>query len=206
MKVVFFATTNRGKQQEIRRLAASYKNRLTVVFPDSSNQLEVEEFGNTFKENALLKAEAYRQVMGQKGLIFVGDDSGLKIPAFNGEPGVHTHRWAGHEMTDDEVLQYCLERMKDLSGEDRRAVFETVLVAIYENGNQEVFRGEMWGRIAEQSVVVAPVAGFPFRSVFWVEGANCLIADLHDPTYPRPAGFVTHREAALRQLFEALAK
>jgi XTP/dITP diphosphohydrolase len=202
MNTFFIATSNPGKQQEIANYAKVYGNTIQVVFPSESNTLQVEETGQTFEENALLKANAYRERINHDGLVYIGDDSGIMIPALGGEPGVYSRRWAGYEMTDDEIVTYCLEKMNGLKGADRKAIFKTVLAAILPDETVRYFHGTMEGRILEEPFEgVEPQAGFPFRALFWIDELNMPIAQLHSLAAAQRSGFLTHREHAFRQLF-----
>lgn len=206
MITVVLATTNQGKQEEAMRVVAGYSGKIKLEFLDKQLSPIVEESGSTFEDNALLKARAFQKVINDDSIVIVGDDSGIKIPALNNEPGVFTHRWAGYEMSDDDVLSYCLKRMHKLKGDDRKAVFETVLVAVKGLNTPVYYKGEMWGRIAEKPSEVEPVIGFPFRSVFWVDEVSMPIYQLHEYTEQIPDTFLTHRGKALKQLFDDLAK
>jgi XTP/dITP diphosphohydrolase len=202
MNTFFIATSNPGKQQEIKNYASEYGNTIQVIFPDESNTIQVEESGRTFEENALLKASAYRERINDDGLVYIGDDSGIMIPALGGEPGVYSRRWAGYEMTDDEIVTYCLEKMSGLKGDNRKAMFKTVLAAILPDETVQYFHGVMEGRILEEPFKgVEPQAGFPFRALFWIDELNMPIARLHSLASVERLGFLTHREHAFRQLF-----
>ncbi len=202
MQTFFIATSNPGKQKEIAKLSQTYGGAAAVVFPDASNEMKVDESGSTFEENALLKAQAYRGSIGDSSLYYVGDDSGITIPALGNEPGVFTRRWAGYEMTDEEIPRYCLERLQGLKGDDRNAIFQTVLAVITPQGSTEYFYGKMPGRILERPLDTKPQPGFPFRSIFWVDGIDMPIYELHSMSSEARKGFLSHREDAFRQLFE----
>lgn len=201
MKTFFIATSNTGKQKEIEKFAALYGSDVTVTFPDETSAINVDESGSTFEENALLKARAYQASINDSSMYYVGDDSGIVIPALGGEPGVFTRRWAGYEMSDEEILDYCMTKMKDLKGDERKAIFETVLAVISPDGATEYFHGKMHGHILEQPLDVEPQSGFPFRSIFWVDGIDMPIYQLHSLSADERKGFLTHREDAFRQLF-----
>src|SRR3978361_661435 len=88
---LFVATTNKGKQREI--LALFLDSGIKLVFPQDfpeTAELEVDETGETFAENALLKAQAFGDITG---LLTVADDSGLQVTALDGFPGVKSNRW-----------------------------------------------------------------------------------------------------------------
>jgi len=204
MKTVYIATNNKGKQAEISRLAQQYGNDIQLRFPDTSNEIEISESGSTFEENALLKAKAYQNLINDDSIIFVGDDSGITIPALNNEPGVHTRRWAGHEMTDAEILEYCMLKMDSLTGEQRSAVFETVLAVVKGNKSTHYLRGTMHGRILEEPLDVPTIEGLPFTSLFWATEVDRPMYEIHGLKPEERAGFLTHREMAFKKLFESL--
>lgn len=201
MKTFFIATSNAGKQNEIEKFFKVYSKDTAILFPNASSEVKVDESGSTFEANALLKAEAYRDAIGDTSLFYVGDDSGIIIPALNDEPGVFTRRWVGREMTDEEILTHCLERMDGLEGDERKAIFQTVLAVVTPKGKIEYFRGEMNGHILKEPLNVELQPGFPFRSIFWIDGVNMPIYKLHDLKVERRGGFLSHRESAFRQLF-----
>lgn len=206
MITVFVATSNKGKQAEIAQYASQYGKDVVLRFPDVTNSIEVDETGVTFEENALLKARAYQEVLHDASIVFVGDDSGIKIPALNDEPGVFTRRWAGYEMTDVEILAYCMDKMKDLKGEDRTANFETVLAVVRDSNDPQYFTGRMSGHILDDPIDATLIDGFPFRSVFWVDEINCPIYEVHGLKPEDRGGFLTHREKAFKALFENLVE
>lgn len=201
MKTFFIATSNSGKQKEIKKLSELYGDDVRVIFPDATTEIKVDESGSTFAENALLKAQAYQKALGDDSFYYVGDDSGIIIPALGNKPGVFTRRWAGYEMTDEEIPRYCLEQMKGLKGDDRKAIFETVLAVVTPQGEVEYFHGQMPGRILEEPTDAEPQPGFPFRTIFWVDGFNMPIYKLHALSVEERKGFLTHREGAFKQLF-----
>jgi XTP/dITP diphosphohydrolase len=202
MSTFFIATSNAGKQKEIEKYASLYGKNIRVLFPDQSNSIRVEESGQTFEENALLKAKAYRQRVNDNTFAYVGDDSGIVIPALGGEPGVFTRRWAGYEMTDDEILNHCLDKMSGLRGDDRKAVLKTVLAIVSPDDTVRYLQGSMEGRILEKPLEnVDPQPGFPFRTIFWVNGIDMPISQLHALTPEQRQSFLTHREYAFKQLF-----
>ena len=204
MKTVFVATSNKGKQAEIARLAQQYGEDIRLRFPGTSNEIEVVESGSNFEENALLKAKAYQHAINDNSIIFVGDDSGIKIPALNNEPGVYTRRWAGHEMTDAEILDYCMMKMSGMTGDQRSAVFETVLAVVKGNESPRYLNGTMVGRILDEPIEAPIVEGLPFTSIFWATEIDRPIYEVHSLKPEEREGFLTHREMAFKKLFEDL--
>lgn len=162
MKLVY-ATGNPGKFAEVAKLF--FAHTLTLHSPaEYKVTLEVSETGNTLEENAILKAEAYRDALPE-GCIVIGDDTGLEIDALGGEPGIHVRRWQGHRMTDEEIIAFCLKRMKDIPVGERGAQFRTVLAIANRGHPTNLFDGIYRGTIS-QSALPTRTPGFPFRSLF----------------------------------------
>lgn len=202
MKKVFIGTSNRSKQEEFLALAQDYSHLVELYFPDKNQELTIQETGSTYEENAFLKAKAYQKSLNDSSMLYVADDSGLSIPALNNEPGLYSKRWAGYEMKDQEVLDYCLAKMKDLQGDDRKAFFETVMVLIDSQGSPIFYRGKMWGRILEKQGILLPHDGFPFRSTFWVDALQKPWYLAHAMSKEERKGFLTARETAFKNLLE----
>jgi XTP/dITP diphosphohydrolase len=141
---LLFATTNPGKQREIRRLLDGLA--LTLLFlQDVEPAQDVEETGTTFLDNARLKAVGYAPLL--PGGFVAAEDSGLVVPALGGEPGVYSARYGGRP---DDVTRnaYLLERMASLSGHDRAAYYEAVIVLLNPDGTEVTFSGQVHGTIA----------------------------------------------------------
>ncbi|MBP7768249.1 RdgB/HAM1 family non-canonical purine NTP pyrophosphatase [Candidatus Woesebacteria bacterium] len=164
------ATTNTHKQQEIAALFVD--STVSLLYPpalESVKTLEVAETGQTFEENALLKARAFAQA---SGLLSLADDSGLEVVALNNFPGVLSARWfAG---SSRERVTALLEKMKGLT--DRRASFVTV-ACLYEPISQKTlfFRGTIAGTIATE---MAGDDGFEYDYVFIPTGYTKTFAQL----------------------------
>lgn len=184
------ATTNEGKIREYRHLL----RQVGVAFV-TLDEVEIaekpEEIGETCEENGILKAKFYFEKSG--GLPTLADDGGLAIDALNGEPGVHSRRWPGYEATDEELVQYALEKMKGIRKEKRGARFVAVLAVASPGQEVRTFRGEVKGRIAEE-VHYPIVPGYPFRSIFYEFKTGKVLSEL--PAEELPSG---HREQALEK-------
>jgi len=140
---LLFATTNPGKEREIRSLLQDLHLRV-LFLQDVSAAPEVEEKGSTFLENARPKAHGYAHLL--PGGYVAAEDSGLVVPALGGEPGVLSARYGGRP--DDAARNaYLLERMDHLEGEARAAYYEAVVVLLCPDGREEVFTGRVSGFI-----------------------------------------------------------
>jgi XTP/dITP diphosphohydrolase len=147
MTDLLIATTNPGKQREIRGLLSGLPLRL-LFLNDLPAVPEVEETGATFEENARLKATGYAALL--PGGYVAAEDSGIVVPALGGEPGVYSARYGGRpdDLSRNELL---LERMAGLEGQARAAYYEAVVVLLEPGGTERLFRGRVHGFIAETS-------------------------------------------------------
>lgn len=121
---VLIATQNSGKVNEFRRLLRAIPADF-VGLGDLPEVAAPEEDGDTFLDNATIKACFYSQHFGE---IALADDSGLVVDALNGAPGVHSARYGGDGLTDRDRLNLLLENLKDVPAEQRSARFECAVV------------------------------------------------------------------------------
>lgn len=192
MKKILLATKNPGKIDDIKMHLSDLDTEL-VSIKDLNITEEVEEDGKTFKENALKKAEFFAE---KSGLPAIADDSGLEIDALDGEPGVKSRRWLGYKMTDQELIDETLKRLKDVKKEDRGAQFRTVVaLAAPDSGVCNTVEGIMRGYITEEPSPKI-IKGFPFRSIFYVPKFGKLLVDLKEEEKRQ----ILHRSEALNQL------
>lgn len=203
---IVFATENPAKLREISSFAAHYG--VSVKSPSQAGlePVSVEETGTNYEENARLKVEPYLAQEKAQDLIICGDDSGVEIEALGGEPGIHTRRWKGYRMTDQEIIEYTLERLK---GEQNRRMFTQSVVAYSLHGGPiQLVRGHMKGRIVEEIEPGVPEEeGFPFRQLVVVEGDPEIPLWKFDSLTPdERRGQLSHREMAFLALFKKLQK
>lgn len=192
---LFFATSNRGKINEVSQLFLSSEQNI-IVPSDLGISLMVEESGNSLEENAILKAKELLGKLGREGIV-IADDSGIEIDALNGEPGVHTRRWLGREMEDDEILEYCLMRLKNVPYGKRTAHFKTVLAVTSKTNEIKTFQGELQGVILEEPIGSIK-KGMPFAPVFYVPEWGMLLADTYDMPLAQKRSYVSHRVRAFQ--------
>ncbi len=197
MKRLLLATTNAGKLRELRALVEPLGIQVVSPgdFPDRP-ALAVEETGNTFEENARLKAHACSKYYG---LTALADDSGLAVDALGGAPGVRSARYAGDGASDAENVRKLLDALKDVPDESRSAAFVCVLCLAQPDGTDRLFRGECKGTITRQP---RGEGGFGYDPVF-------MHPDFRGRTFAEisPAGknSVSHRGAAMTRLTQFLS-
>ena len=143
MKLVL-ASDNKNKLREFRTLSENFGVEL-ISKAESGFTEEVEETGETFAENARIKAEA---VMRATGLAAIADDSGLCVDALDGAPGVYSARYAGHHGDDDANNAKLLRELADVPEEQRGAKFVSAVCFMLPDGRALEVEGECPGRIA----------------------------------------------------------
>lgn len=204
MKTIVFATENPGKLNEVRQLSAFHGYDILSPSQAGLQPVEVEETGTNYRENARLKVEAYLAQDAAKNLIICGDDTGIEIRALDGEPGLHTRRWLGYRMSDDEIVGYALGRMHDI--EDRYAVFKSTVAYSVHGGEIQYVEGELPGTITRLPLKDAPKQeGVPFRRLFILEGERSMpLWQFDQLKISERDGLYSHRETAFLQMFSAL--
>ena len=168
-----------------------------VSLNDEKIEVDVEENGKTYEENAIIKAEFFGR---ESGLPTIADDSGIVVDALKGELGVRTRRWgAGEQANDKEWLDFFLNRMSYES--NRRAEFISV-VAFYRSGEETItFRGECVGEILDKpQVELEP--GIPLSAVFLPAGKRKVFSALTK----HEKNDISHRGKAIKQCHDYLLK
>lgn len=124
------------------------------------------EHAASFAENAIMKASYYMQ---KTGLPTLADDGGIEIDALNGEPGVKSHRWINGETedSDDDLIAFTMQKMRDIPLEQRGAQMHLVLAFAAPGKEPAITEGIVRGIVAEQPSS-RRTKGFPFRSVFYL--------------------------------------
>ena len=162
-KEIILASNNAHKVTELKEKLKKYG--ITLLSQrEAGYDIEVDETGETFKENAIIKAEAIYNLSHKPT---IADDSGLEVDAIGGKPGVHSHRFAGPEATDDDRIDKLLEMLKDVPDEKRTARFKTSICYIDENGAKHIFDGVCEGKIGFER---EGTNGFGFDPIFIHEG------------------------------------
>jgi XTP/dITP diphosphohydrolase len=183
------ATRNQGKLREIRRLLGPHG--LEVVgLSDLPAAPDVDESGETFLENARLKAWTIAEATG---LPTLADDSGLAVDALGGRPGVRSARYAGPQATDGDNNRLLLAELQGVPEPDRTAAFLCSMVLAVPGHGEHTSEGRLRGRILGEP---RGQGGFGFDPLFLVEGTNLTLAELE----PAEKNQLSHRGRALRDL------
>ena len=185
------ASNNQGKIKEIKAILGDYFGEMYSL-KELGLQIEVEENGVTFAENAAKKAE---EISRATGMCAIADDSGLCVEALGGAPGVYSARFSGEHATDEANNALLLEKLSGV--QDRCAKFVSC-VALAQPGSETILaHGECPGIILE-----APrgEGGFGYDPLFYVEEKKMTFAEL--PAEEKNA--ISHRYLALKALREKL--
>lgn len=148
MKEIVLASNNKNKLQEFKNKLKKF-NINVISQKEAGFDIEVEETGTTFTENAKLKAEAIYK-LSKKSVI--SDDSGLEIDYLNGAPGVFSHRFAGANATDKEKNSKVLNLMENVQDNNRTARFKCSICYIDDKGIEHIFEGCCEGKIAREEL------------------------------------------------------
>ncbi len=192
---LLIATNNPGKVKEYEDLLAS----LPLVLTDLSQEgldLEIEETGKSFAENARLKALAYAQA---SGLLTLADDSGLEVDTLGGEPGVRTARYAGEGASDEDRYRLLLSRLEGVPWEERTARFRCVIALAEPEGEVYLTEGTCEGIIAFKP---RGEHGFGYDPVFYLPQYSRTMAELA----PEEKNRISHRARAAQGAWKILEK
>ena len=189
---IIIASNNQGKIKEFKKILEP-KGYNVISQSEAGIQIEVEETGTTFKENATLKAEAIYNLTHTSVL---ADDSGLEVDYLNGEPGIYSARYMG--LDSDEKRRNCiLEKLKSAEETKRGARFVCCICYINENGNKQYAEGYWNGKIAKEA---KGNNGFGYDPIFIPNGENRTSAEM----LPEEKNAQSHRARALKILEEIL--
>jgi XTP/dITP diphosphohydrolase len=197
VKKLVLATRNEHKLREIAAILAAQRAPAELVglaeFPGAP---DVEETGETLKENALLKAGSAAEFTG---LAAAADDTGLFVDALGGEPGVRSARYAGDDCVYEKNNRKLLTALAGLPPEKRAAHFECVVALAVPGKPPLFFKGELQGRIIE-----APRGdgGFGYDPIFQPADMDATLSEL----LPEAKNAISHRFIAFRRLGEFLVE
>ena len=200
MKIVF-ATNNQHKLQEIRDILGSEFE--IVSLKDIGCDVDIPETGNTLEENAMQKAQ---YVYDHYNLSCFADDTGLEVEALNGEPGVHSARYA--EGTDHDSEANMAKLLRNLEGKNnRKARFRTVIALIQKQdvcpcGCTSIKKVNRFEGIVDGSIATEKhgTAGFGYDPIFVPEGYDKSFAELGESI----KNGISHRARAVAKLAEYL--
>ena len=187
MKELILASNNEHKVEEIKNILEDYK---ILTLKDINFFDEIIEDGDTFEENALIKA---RTVVKYSGKASIADDSGLSVELLDGRPGVYSARYS-KEQTDEKNIEKVLQ---ELNGNKSKAKFVSVIALVEPDGTELTFRGECYGEIIFEK---KGTNGFGYDPIFYVPELNKTFAELT----PEQKNAVSHRKESLEKFSKYL--
>ena len=181
--IIILATNNKSKVKEISEMMSG-SDITFVSLADAGINVEVEETGTTFEENALLKA---REICKLSGKPTISDDSGLEIDALDGAPGIYSSRFMGEDTS------------YDVADPDRTARFRCCMALVLPDGREFVTEGAMEGIIAREP---KGINGFGYDPILFIPEYNRTSAELSS----EEKNNISHRGEALRKMIEVIKK
>lgn len=188
-KAIIFATHNLHKIEEVGKILEPLG--VQIIGGDECNLPEVEETGETFEENALIKALAGVKFLGRPVL---AEDAGLSIDGLNGAPGVYSARFAQSHGGYPETFKYISEALKDKS---KKAHYTSVMVLAFSETEYYVFKGYMHG---EMATTPSGTNGFGYDPMFIPNGFDITLGNIDAETKNK----ISHRSQAIKQVYDFL--
>jgi XTP/dITP diphosphohydrolase len=186
IKKIILASNNKHKINEIKNILRDFPFEI-LSLKEAGIEIEVDEDGETFEENAYKKA---REIMDVSGEATLADDSGLEVFALDGKPGVHSARFGGEHGNDKKNNLKLLELLKNTLERERGAQFVSVIVLLTPGGDKIVARGEVEGIIGYEE---KGQNGFGYDPLFVIPELNKTFAELS----AEEKNSISHRARAL---------
>jgi len=184
------ATGNRGKLREFKQMCQDE----VVAFSELLGELEIIENGNTFAQNALIKAETIYEKLSQvypsQEYLVISDDSGISLPVLDGAPGIYSARYAGEGASDKENLHKLIEVLRE-KGLKKTPAYYTAAIAIVSKYGEYVVHGWMHGHVIDEA---RGDKGFGYDPMFIPSGYEMTLGELDDEVKKA----ISHRGQALK--------
>lgn len=187
---LIIASTNFNKVREFRSILKPFIHFDLLSLCDFPNYVPPEETGTSFEENAILKAVHAAQSLNRW---VIADDSGLVVPAINGEPGILSARYAGNDASDLDNRKKLLDAMQHLMEDDRQAFFECSVALAAPSGLKKCVKGTCEGVLLSKE---RGGSGFGYDSLFVKHGYSKTFAELEESIKNR----ISHRRKALDKI------
>ena len=199
MRRLIIASNNKKKIKELKSIVEQLGWEVKSL-DDENIDIEVEEDGLTFEENAEKKArEIYEFLLnrGENNFAVLADDSGLEVDYLNGAPGVYSARYAGEHGNDSKNNEKLLHELKNAKGEERKGRFVCSIALVDTDGKTNVVRGVAEGVILEE---LSGEGGFGYDPLFYYEPAKKTFAELD----ANEKNKISHRANAIKKIEEYL--
>lgn len=193
-KKIVISSNNENKIREIKRILGDLDIEVLCKKDIGVENFDVVEDGDTLEENSIIKAKALKSMTEY---MVMADDSGLFVDALNGDPGVHSARYAGVDGDDLANNEKLLEKMKDIDLEKRKAYFKAVIAIITEEDELITVSGKCDGHIGFK---YQGDNNFGYDPLFIPEGYEKSFAELDG----KVKNIISHRGKALEKVKERL--
>ena len=192
-KKMIFATTNEGKMKEIRMILADLGMEI-LSLKDLNINIDIEENGKTFEENAIIKAKAISELTGE---MVLADDSGLEVDYMDKAPGVYSARYLGEDTPYSVKNQTIIDNLKDAKGEERSARFVCAIAAAFPDGRVLTTQATIEGYIGYEE---KGTNGFGYDPLLYVPEYDMTTGQME----PEMKNKISHRGKALELMKEKL--
>ena len=192
---IIFATGNQGKMKEIREIMQDLKVEV-VSLKDIGLEVDIEENGTTFEENAIIKAKTIMELTKE---VVMADDSGLEVDYLGKAPGVYSARYLGEDTPYTIKNNHIIKELEGVEGQDRSARFVSVIACVLPDGTTLTTRGTIEGVIGYEE---KGENGFGYDPIFYLPERGCTTAELSLEEKNR----ISHRGKALSMMKEELKK
>lgn len=192
-KRMIFATTNEGKMKEIRMIMSDLDIEI-LSLKDMGIKADIEENGETFEENAIIKAKAISQMTGE---MVLADDSGLEVDYMDKAPGVYSARYLGEDTPYSVKNQTIINNLKDAAWEERTARFVCAIAAAFPDGRVITTEATIEGYIGYEE---KGTNGFGYDPLMYVPDYNMTTGEME----PEMKNKISHRGKALEMMKEKL--
>ena len=191
---ILIATNNLNKIREIQNILSDFD----LITPQELGiDLEIEENGNTFEENAEIKAESFCKA---SGMLSLADDSGLEVECLGGEPGVHSHRYCPKpNATDADRRAFLLENLKGKPHPWKARFYCAAALCDPKSSEIQLVHGICNGEIIPEE---RGNGGFGYDPIFWIPERGMTLAEMSE----NEKNDISHRGAAMRKIREILKK
>ncbi|MBP5772726.1 MAG: XTP/dITP diphosphatase [Eubacterium sp.] len=195
MRKIIFATTNKNKVREVNMMMEGFDVKL-IPMSELGIDIDIEETGTTFEENAIIKAKAICDLTGE---IALADDSGLEVDYLDGAPGVYSSRFLGEDTPYEIKNDYIIDKLKDAKGDERSARFACAMAMVFPDGDVETCYGTIEGLIGYEQ---RGNNGFGYDPIVYVPEYEMTTGEMT----PELKNSISHRGKALEQMKEVMKR
>lgn len=192
---MIFATGNQGKVREVKMMLEDSNIKLNLItLKEAGIDIDIEENGETFEENAIIKAKT---IMEMTGKIAMADDSGLEVDYLDKAPGIYSARFLGEQTPYSVKNEYIIDKLKGVEYDKRSARFVCVIAVAFPEGEIVTARGTIEGYITEEQ---RGTNGFGYDPIVYVPEYDMTTGEMN----PHLKNSISHRGNALRKMMEIL--